>query len=318
MRVQLWGVRGSICSPMNNEEYTDKITRIITHAIDSGLGKDEIDKILASLPDDLRHVYGGNTTCASVTSKSGNIYVLDCGTGIRELGYELMKGDCGSGKGTVNILLTHNHWDHIQGLPFFTPIYIRGNVIHFHSPYKSQEALLQGQMKAPYFPAAFKTTPSEKHFHYIDPKKNKSYQLEEDLFVDIYPLKHPNGCYAYRFKQDGKTFIFATDCEFTGESLELGGPEMDFFKNADLLVLDAQYTLDESFLKIDWGHTSYTMAVNCGVRWNVKNLIMTHHEPAYSDAKLHENFLAAQEHCKYNDSDNLNIIMAREGLTFSI
>ena len=93
---------------------------------------------------------------------------------------------------------------------------------------------------------------------------------------------------------------------------------MEFFNHADLLVLDAQYTLDESFLKIDWGHTSYTMAVNCAVRWNVKNLVLTHHEPAYTDEKLYENYQAALEHCKYNDNDKLNIFMAREGLTFRV
>ena len=173
-------------------------------------------------------------------------------------------------------------------------------------------------MRAPFFPAPFDGTASGKNFITLEKGENLPLHPEKGLEIDIHPLKHPNGCFAYRFRQNGKSFVFATDCEFTGESLELGGPDMDFFRDADLLILDSQYTLDESFTKFDWGHTSYTMAVNCGVRWKVKNLVLTHHEPSYSDDKLNENYLDALDHCKYNDSDKMNIFMAREGMTFTL
>lgn len=319
MFIKLWGVRGSITAPLSNTEYRQKISRIIEHVLSSNHGKSaSVDDIISSLPEKLRYVYGGNTTCATLTSDSGKTYILDCGSGLRAVGYDLMKGDCAKGKGEVNVFLTHNHWDHIQGLPFFTPLYIQGNKIHFFSPYPNQHELLRAQMSAPFFPAPFDGTASEKRFTTLEKGKNMPLKLEKDLEVDMHPLKHPNGCYAYRFRQKGKSFVFATDCEFTGESLELGGPEMDFFRDADLLVLDSQYTLDESFTKFDWGHTSFTMAVNCGVRWKVKNLVLTHHEPSYSDEKLNENYMEALEHSKYNDSDGMNIYMAREGMTFSL
>jgi ribonuclease BN (tRNA processing enzyme) len=143
--------------------------------------------------------------------------------------------------------------------------------------------------------------------------------LEDDLVVDFYPLKHPGGSFAYRFKQAGKTFIFATDAEFTGEVFEKGHEDtLDFFKNADLLIIDAQYTLDESFMKFDWGHTSYTMAVNCGLRWNVKKLVLTHHEPAYQDSKLYENYQAAIEHGENCKNETMKIYIATEGMIFNI
>jgi len=319
MRIKLWGVRGSLSSPISNDEYTAKMRHILERAVDSGLKeKGKIDGFLASLPYMYRYIYGGNTTCITVTSNSGKTYIVDCGSGIRPLGDELMQGPCGKGAGIVNIMLTHYHWDHIQGLPFFKPLYIKGNVFNFYSPYKDGEAYLKGQMVSPYFPATFEGTPSVKHFHYLDPRDRKQVKFEDDLLVDLYPLKHPGGSFAYRFKQAGKIFIFATDAEFTGEVLETTENRTDFFDDADLLILDSQYTLDESFMKIDWGHTSYTMAVNCGVRWRVKTLVLTHHEPSYRDEKLFENYNGAIEHRNNGESDTPEIVMATEGSVFTL
>lgn len=320
MQVKLWGVRGSLPSPMIREEYIKKLQRVLELAVKSGLNStSKIPAFINTLPDDLRHVYGGNTTCVTVTSDSGALYILDCGSGIRHLGYDLMKGLCGQGKGILNIFLTHNHWDHIQGLPFFTPIYIKGNILNFYSPYLNQLEILSEQMQSPYFPAPFDRTESTKNHVQLDVNNIEPIRLEDGMVVDFHPMKHPGGSFAYRFKQKGKTFIFATDAEFTGEIFEKSGQQEDkFFKEADLLVIDAQYTLDESFMKFDWGHTSYTMAVNCGIRWKVKNLVLTHHEPAYSDAKLYENYQSAIEHGVNCNNKSMKIHIATEGTTFRL
>lgn len=319
MQIKLWGVRGSIAAPVSSSEYKSKIHSIIKRVIESKFNDvNNINDFIKGLPDELRFMYGGNTTCATVTSNSGKMYIIDCGTGLRPLGDKLMEGDCCSGKGIINIFMTHNHWDHIQGLPFFKPLYIKGNVLNFYSPYKNQEEALTNQMTAPYFPATFTGTPSIKKFHLLDAKNRTSVQLEDDLVLDFFPLKHPGGSFAYKFKQAGKSFIFATDAEFTGESLENTGHEVEFFRNTDLLVLDSQYTLDESFMKIDWGHTSVTMAVNCGLRWNVRHLVLTHHEPSYRDEVLLENLKTARAHQQMSNNSTMSISLAREDMVFQL
>jgi phosphoribosyl 1,2-cyclic phosphodiesterase len=318
MQIKLWGVRGSIAAPMTNTEYRQKLKSVLEKAVKSGLGSvEEISGFVEGLQDNLKNIYGGNTTCASVKTGGGELIIIDCGTGLRNLGNELMRGPCGRGKGKVHILLTHNHWDHIQGLPFFKPLYVPGNEIHFYSPYKGQEEILKKQMMAPNFPAPFEKTGSTKFCHYMDSSTAGPHAVD-DVSVDIHPLTHPNGSFAYRFKEKGKTFIFATDAEFTGETLERTGNHTDFFLNADLLVLDSQYTLEESFMKIDWGHTSNTMAVNCGLRWKVKTLVLTHHEPDYLDERLHENYETAIQHSHASGNSDMKILLATEGMTFDL
>lgn len=317
MRIKLLGVRGSLPTPINNEDYRKKIKKILQRAVKSGLKKPEdINDFINKLPDDLQFNYGGNTTCVSVTSNTGKIYVIDAGSGIRALGDELMKGDFGKGKGELPIFITHVHWDHIQGLPFFKPVYIPGNVLHFHSPYQNLHDCFKKQMSAPFFPATYESTGSTKKYTLLKP--GKTLQLEDDFFVDCFSLNHPNESHAYRFREGNRVFIFATDVEFTGESIENVQSENDFFMNADLLVMDSQYTLDESFNKFTWGHTSYTMAVNCGIRWKTKRLVLTHHEPAYNDDKLRSIARDAVRHRNSMKLETPAIDIAREGMEFEL
>ncbi|TGK31762.1 MBL fold metallo-hydrolase [Leptospira gomenensis] len=317
MIIQLYGTRGSIAAPLRTPEYVQKLSQVLEIVRDRGEGVlSDIQKFISELPEYLTHVVGGNTTCVSVISSSGQKILIDGGTGLRVAGDEWMREEFGKGRGSVVFFFTHTHWDHIQGIPFFKPLYIPGNTAHFYSPFPDLEQRLELQQGASFFPIPFSKLASTKLFTCLLP--GETLVLEGDCKVDAFPLKHPGGSFAYRFREKGKTFIFATDAEFTGEDFASISEMKPFFADADLLVLDAQYTLDESFQKFDWGHTSYTMAVNCAVAWNVKTLVLTHHEPAYADDVLDIILQEAKAHAEALGNSALKIELALEGSQYKL
>jgi len=320
VKVHLHGVRGSIPAPLKNREYKEKVIRILRLFERSWKSCKSVNasQFWKELPAELKYTVGGDTTCISVESKNGEVYIVDFGTGARSLGDSLVSRVLQS-KSTYQIhaFVTHTHWDHIQALPFFKPIYFPQVHIKFYSPYADLEERLMGQMKKQYFPIEFHDTSSRKEFILFQPGEVLEFE-EGAMKVEVHPLKHPGNSYAYKFIEDGKKFIFATDAEFTGEDWEYIRGIAPFFYKADLLVLDSQYTLDESFAKFDWGHTSYTMAVNVADRWQVKNLALTHHEPSYDDSKVYSIQKEAIKHASHLIGNNMKIYLAREGATFHI
>lgn len=318
MIIEFWGVRGSLPTPLANNDYNTRLHEILESAVKNKLSDTkDIDSFIEGLKPHLKYVYGGNTTCLTIKSKSGKLYIIDCGTGIRPLGDKLLQKIPFTKKTEYNIFITHTHWDHIQGLPFFKPIYSKNNQFNFYSIFDDLHDRLAYQQKFRFFPKEFDEMESEKKFITIN--KGDKIQLEDNLTVECYPLRHPGGSASYKFVEDGKSFIFATDVEFSGSDLEKNHPEQDkFFKNADLLVIDSQYTLDEAFMKFDWGHTSFTMAVNFGIHWKVENLVLTHHEPSYSDSKLCNLYKKTINHRNAMETEKPNIILAKEGMKFEI
>ncbi|WP_078124168.1 MBL fold metallo-hydrolase [Leptospira alexanderi] len=317
MIVQLYGTRGSVPSPLRTREYIQKVTQILELVQKAGPDSlIDIQKFISKLPPYLTQVVGGNTTCVSVTSSNGRRMIFDCGTGLRILGDELMRKEFQNGEGKIALFFSHTHWDHIQGIPFFKPIYIPGNELHFYSPYPDLKERLEKQQSPEFFPIPFSALASTKLFTCLS--LGETLDLEGDCKVSFYPLKHPGGSFAYRVDENGKIFIFATDAEFTGEDFDSVTEMKPFFENADLLVLDAQYTLDESFQKFDWGHTSYTMAVNCAVAWNVKKLVLTHHEPVYADDVLDIILEEARAHAVSLGNSSIRIELAVEGNVYKL
>ncbi|MBI3395171.1 MAG: MBL fold metallo-hydrolase, partial [Spirochaetia bacterium] len=208
------------------------------------------------------------------------------------------------------------HWDHIQGWPFFVPGFIPGNTIHLYSCHTHTRERFVRQQQSDFFPVTFDEMRSTRIFH--EYTAGESFQVGS-FAIDTAALTHPGGSTAYRIRAGGKTFIFATDTEIFGPTLEEDMRSWKpFFEGADLVVLDAQYSLKESEQKVGWGHTAMLIAVDCAVLWNVKKALLTHHEPAHADQGIRDLFAEAVAHIKKKGSVSTAIELAMEDKIYEV
>ena len=244
--IRFWGVRGSVATPKQEN-----------------LG------------------YGGNTSCVEIRGGNGPIAIFDAGTGMRNLGEDLLRQFPGQ-KIKVNIFLTHYHWDHIQGLPFFGPLYQEGSEITFHASEKlgPLRERLRRQMSAPYFPVDFDSVAARLRFVEMD---GTSVQAG-DLRVRCFPMHHPQGASGYRIESPAGVVVYASD-------LEPGNAEMDRVvressEGADALIYDSQFTPEEYEAHKGWGHSHWREAAAVARDARVKELILFHHDPSHDDSAM--------------------------------
>jgi phosphoribosyl 1,2-cyclic phosphodiesterase len=269
LRLRFWGVRGSIPTPG---------------------------------PETSR--YGGNTSCVTLEFPSaepdGNphLFILDAGTGIRSLGLSLLKEQ--RVPLTAHLFLSHTHWDHIQGFPFFAPAFMPGNRILVHGGVGSDAELatvLTGQMLHRYFPVSLSELGSEIVFDHTD---SGDYEIA-GAGVHVADLHHPGTTVGYRFDIGGRTIAYCTDTEPPGvtpgidpetiASLPLDPSVLRLAQDADVLIHDAQYTDAEYPPKIGWGHSPLSFVIRTALAARVKRLVLFHHDPLRSDDLL-DTFLA--------------------------
>ena len=261
MRVRFWGTRGSIATPG---------------------------------PGTVR--FGGNTSCVEVVAAGGKRFILDCGTGARPLGIHLM----GAAPRPLSaaILLSHTHWDHIQGFPFFAPVFVPGNEIAVYAPLGcggSLEKALAGQMEHTYFPVALEQLPSKLSFHELDEGPHEIFGVR----VVAQYLHHPAVALGYRIEADGASVLYLCDHEpFSDmlwraeaepgriESILHAGDQRhaQLMAGADLVIHDAQYTPEEYGAKKTWGHSTYEYAVELAAAAGARRLALMHHDPTHDDA----------------------------------
>jgi phosphoribosyl 1,2-cyclic phosphodiesterase len=224
--------------------------------------------------------YGGNTSCVEVRI-DGQVYIFDCGTGFRNLGKQLSR-EHGKDPIRAHVFISHFHWDHIQGIPFFTPLYENPeNYFFFHSSNRTRglQRAIEEQMADPYFPVDMSEMAAHRNF----------YDIEEDRIafdncvIQSMWLNHPQGCLGFRVETDSKVIVYATDNE-------PGHPVFDrnvraLAEGADILIYDSQYLPDEYYAtKRGWGHSHWREAVNIVMESGTKELILFHHDPDHSDA----------------------------------
>ena len=265
--------------------------------------------------------YGGNTPCTELRFSDDKFFVLDAGSGLRELGLSLLK----SGKKLhAHIFISHMHWDHIQGIPFFVPALLPGNQFIFHGaedPNKSLKEILANQMNPINFPIKMDDMASNLNFEAFDVG---TYEVE-GVKVETMRLNHPGKALGYKFYVEGKTVVYVSDNEpqkneYDHENsnvLSFNDILLDFTKNADILIHDAQYTPDEFKTRVTWGHSPYDFTVSLAMKSNVKKLVIFHHDPVHDDDFVDDLILAAKNIAKEAGSD-LDILGAKEGLELMV
>ncbi|MBN1381520.1 MAG: MBL fold metallo-hydrolase [Deltaproteobacteria bacterium] len=299
MKVKFWGVRGSVPCP----------------------GSQTVK-------------YGGNTSCLEMRiDEPDRIIIIDAGSGIRELGNYLMS----SMKQPIaaDLFFTHTHMDHIVGFPFFTPLYIPGTKLRIYGPAtygeKNLESIIGGQMSYHYFPVRLSELSA--NITYID-LKEETFDVGDGITVTTKYLNHPLLCLGYRFEYKGKIFcttydtepyrnVFVTDkndpaydeaMAYEGEKAaeEENRRLEDFFSEADLLVYDTQYTLEEyESSKIGWGHAPVEYAIETAARRHVKRLALFHHDPSRNDVEIDA---LTPFYCHRDHLNGLSVFFAREGM----
>jgi phosphoribosyl 1,2-cyclic phosphodiesterase len=299
MKVRFWGVRGSIASPG---------------------------------PHTIR--YGGNTTCIEVRGDDGSLVILDAGTGIFPLAQALLK----ELPVRANIFITHTHWDHIQGLPFFTPLYIPGNTVRIHGAHdlvtsRGIEQVMDVQMQYSFFP--IREAELRAKMEYETLKIGDSVPVGS-LTVTPVMMSHPVTNFGYRVEGDGRTMFFTGDHE---PWVNIYAPEDDEFAEyqqmidqqqaeldrhllgLDFMIADSSYTAAEYKAgKIGWGHGTYEGHIAWARRLGVKRFACTHHEPTRSDDQLETVFAAALASSGYRAgaADEPEIMLAREGVEIQL
>ena len=318
MKIKLWGVRGSYPTPLTTENIEEKIVKALTIARPGDISSEESARLFVkNLPLTIRGTYGGNTACIEIRTSTGELIIVDCGSGLVNLGKEMMHGDFGKGKGAASIFLTHTHWDHIQGIPFFTPIYVKGNRFNFYSPVPDLKERLDIQQNSSHFPILFDKMQASKRFFTV--KQDENFYIND---VKLYSksMPHPGGAFGIRIEDSDGIFVYTSDCEFSINEIDDIHAYEDFFRDADVLVFDAQYTFHESLIdKITWGHSSASIAIDIAARFNVKKLVLFHHDPNYSDEKLNSVISDARSYMTVNKkfTGQLEVDLACEGMEFN-
>jgi phosphoribosyl 1,2-cyclic phosphodiesterase len=309
---------------MSGMQLQGKIKEVLRRVQGRALGSEaEVQRFFNELPFPLTHTTGGNTTCFELISTGGNRVIIDMGTGARRLGLELMQGPAGEGRADLHVLMTHCHLDHVMGFPFFMPAYTAGNRITFYGGHDYLEEAFQRQAHPQSFPVPLEKMGAQLRFRQI--KEGEAFTLN-DLEIACKKLDHPGFSFAYRLSEGSKSIVIATDAEYKNLDAESLRPYIDFYRDAKILVFDAQYTLKDVFQKTDWGHSSSFIGVDICLLANVSTLVLTHHDPAYSDDKMTdilertEAFKKETLHQNWPDKQpgDLQVVMAHEGMELTI
>lgn len=323
MKLKLWGTRGSLPRTVDNGSLKGLVGNLVKSAESQGITS------LSDFADAVRNdrlgspmTFGGQTTCSEVSHSGTSVYI-DMGTGITDAGQFAMT----EGRTEFEVFLTHMHWDHLMGMPFFVPVYIPGSKVTIYHVHANAPEYVRLLFNGVNFPVRWDQLPSEIRFEQI-----KLYETQQvgALTVTPFALDHPGGSFGYRFDAGGKSVLIGVDGEYKRLTPKELGRDLPFYQNLDVMLFDAQYEMDELASRFDWGHCSPPIGVDLALREGIRNLLLTHHDPRSDDDKGRRMADDARKHMKVQlpafqdrwdamgQSDGPNIYPAYDGLEFDL
>lgn len=320
INLKFWGTRGSIPRAEASEKSLDRLRAVLNEATAEDIATPaDVDAFLNSgCRGKLPTIYGGNTACVQVYETDGPSLLIDMGSGARDYANHIMRTEGPVAPEPFHVLMSHFHWDHIMGFPFFMPAYVPGNVINIYSCHSDVEEAFRRQHGSPSFPVPFDVLGAEINFHVIDPDKTHEINGYQ---VTPHALNHAGIAYGYRVERADRSIVYASDAEHKPEVIKEGYPYVDWINEADVLIFDAQYSLAEATsVKEDWGHSSNVVGVELGQLGRVGHLLFFHHEPLNDDARLDQIVSEAKriDQIMRGDRPALHISGAYDGLDMKV
>jgi len=315
--VRFWGTRGSLPAALTADDVRAKLAQALVAAVGKNL--DTLDKARAfadGLPFAVGNTFGGNSSCVELKSDGAPKVLLDIGSGARQAGIAALRELQGK-PGEFHIFMSHPHWDHIMGFPFFNPAYIAGHHIRIYGCHAEIEQAFRLQQAAPCFPVELSTMAARIEF--IRLETDRSYDIA-GYQVTAKLQAHGGDSYGYRFERNGRIVVYSTDSEHKLEDTAETMSFVEFFRNADLVIFDAMYSLADSIsVKADWGHSSNVIGVELCQMANAKRLALYHHEPAFDDAKIEQLWRESQRLEEITrDAHRVEVTAAYDGLEIAL
>lgn len=286
MRVKFWGTRGSLPVAATAATIREKVIAGVLAASGRAFASaaDAAEFVDSELDFATRGSFGGATSCVEIDAGDGNFIVCDMGSGLREFGIDAMRRAAAGHARRYHIFLSHLHWDHIMGFPFFVPAFDADAVIVIHAGHADAETALRRQMEEISFPVAFDWLRAK--IEIVTLPTGTPHHIG-GVTVTLVEQYHSHRSYGYRFDSGGKSVIYSTDSEHKSDAMDVEEKFEAFFGGADLVICDTMYSLgDMVSLKQDWGHSSSLVAIDLCRLARAKTLALFHHEPTYTDAQI--------------------------------
>jgi phosphoribosyl 1,2-cyclic phosphodiesterase len=290
--LKFWGTRGSIPRATDGQELVALIERL------ANLNKLQGNLTISQLRDAVKQTqypltYGGNTSCTEVGSDDDCI-LIDMGSGIRDFGSRALQ----RGVTEYHIFMTHMHWDHIIGMPFFTPIYAANCKVNIYHVHRNAPEFIKINFNGVNFPLKWEQLSAKIEFHQLKLYEETRCGSKQQMIVRPFSLDHPGGSFGYRVDCDRHSVAIGVDGEYKRLTREELGRDLEFYQGLDVLVFDGQYEMSELASRFDWGHCSPNIGVDLAMREGIRCLVFTHHDPWSSAEKVDRMYEIAAKHLR--------------------